>query len=568
LDDLERHTHVRFSRQPDGIQVQMPPTSQPTSAEQGIMIPVVAEPGSHPIIHPPRVDLTWQLNLPPHTPVAVTLHLYPEELGEGQPDPPFDRAVREARSSYGGWQGESSEISTSSESFTRLLARSGTDLRVLSQQVVDGYFPAAGIPWYAAPFGRDSLITALQTLILNPDLARGTLRLLARFQGRTVAPWREEEPGKILHEMRFGEMARLKMVPHTPYFGTVDATPLFVMLFVETMRWLGDEQLYADLLPNVLLAVEWIDKYGDVDGDGFVEYRASTSSGGIRNQIWKDSGDSTQFPDGTLAETPIAACEVQGYVYAAKQGLSALLAAHGEPAQAARLAEEAARLKDAFNATFWMPDADFFAQGLDAGKRPIPTITSNPGHCLWTGIADTEKAAAVARRLVAPDMASGWGVRTISSHSPSYNPMSYHNGSIWPHDNSILMAGLRRYGFRAETLNLATQLYQASLRFRYYRLPELFCGFDRDDRYGAGPAEYPVSCSPQAWAAGAPVLLLQSLLGLEPGGPDAAPRVDAWLPDWLDEVTVRNLRAGARRWTVQTRRAGEEVVVNTEAQAR
>ena len=551
LDGVERQTHIRFSRPPDNAELRAAPSSQPTSSEAGIMIPVVDAEGRHPVIQAPRAVLTWRVTLAPQHPFALSMHVYPESLGATEPEPPFDQAVQQMRRSYSGWQAHSSEITTSSESFTRLLARSSWDLRVLSEELEQGYFPSAGIPWYACPFGRDSLITALQSLMLNPGLAVGTLRVLARHQGKVVDAWREEEPGKILHEVRFGEMARLQMVPHTPYYGTVDATPLFVMLFVETMRWLHDEQLYADLLPNVLRAIDWIDQYGDKDGDGFVEYVASRSNGGIRNQIWKDSDDSTQFPDGTLAETPIAACEVQGYVYAAKLGLSELLREHGDTARADRLAAEAATLRARFNERFWMPAANYYAQGLDARKVQIPTITSNPGHCLWAGICDEDKAEAVARRLIAPDMASGWGVRTISSRSPSYNPMSYHNGSIWPHDNSIVIAGLRRYGRRDAALQAATQLYQAGLHFRYYRLPELFCGFDRDDRYGAGPAEYPVSCSPQAWAAGAPLLLIQSLLGLEPGPAGEPPRLDPWLPAWLTQVMIRHLRIGARRYQVE-----------------
>ncbi|MGI8586521.1 MAG: amylo-alpha-1,6-glucosidase [Chloroflexia bacterium] len=565
LDALDRRTLVRFSRWPDAVDTAAPDASQPVSSEPGIMIPVVGAPADHPVIVVPRALLTWRVTLEPEQPFVLTWHTYPQDKAPSGPDPSFDDAVAALHESYLAWQRRCSTITTSREKLTNVLARSAADLHILSEPVGDGYFPSAGLPWYAAPFGRDSLITSYQALILNPDLARGTLRVLAEHQGHEVVPLREEQPGKILHEVRFGEMARLGEIPHTPYFGSVDSTPLFVMLFVETMRWTGDEELYTALLPNVLAAVEWIDRYGDLDSDGFVEYDSGKPPVGIRNQVWKDSSDSTQFPDGTLAETPIAACEVQGYVYAAKLGLSELLASRGDTEVSARLAAEAASLKAAFNTAFWMPEADYYAQGLDSAKRRIPTITSNPGHCLWTGIADDDKAAAVARRVVAPDMSSGWGVRTISRDSPSYNPMSYHNGSIWPHDNSLLVAGLRRYGLRDAALTVTNQLYQAALQFRYYRLPELYCGFDRDERYGSGPAEYPVSCSPQAWASAAPLLLTRSLLGLEPAAD--GPRLDPWLPAWLPAIEVRDLRMGGHRYSLRAADGHGAVLVDCQKQA-
>jgi glycogen debranching enzyme len=567
LDKLEHHTHIEFSRAPDGATGDVPAATQPVGEEPGIMIPDVEAPATHAIIQAPRARITWHLTLPPQAPVDLAWQVAPEDLGTPLAAVPFQLAADRLRAAYGAWAHGSTDMRTGSDSFSHLLTQAAGDLRILSHRTEIGYFPTAGVPWYAVPFGRDSIITALQALALNPDLAAGTLGVLAAYQGRQDDPWREEQPGKILHELRFGEMARLKMVPHTPYYGAVDATPLYVMLFVEAMRWSGDPALWDRFLPHALAALAWVDQYGDIDGDGFVEYTARDALGGIRNQVWKDSGDSTQFPDGTLAETPIAACEVQGYVYAAKTGLSALLAAHGDTAQAARLAAEAEMLKRRFNESFWMAEAGYYAQGLDRDKRPIPTITSNPGHCLWTGIADTDKAAQVAARLVAPDMVSGWGVRTISDLSPSYNPMSYHNGSIWPHDNSIVIAGLRRYGQREAALTVATQLHQASLFFPHARLPELYCGFARDETGGRGPAEYPVSCSPQAWAAGAPFLILQSLLGLEPALDGTLTITDPWLPVWLPSVTLRHLRVGRHHYRVHmVVRAGTvEVECNEEA---
>jgi glycogen debranching enzyme len=571
LDGLSRSTIITFDRQPDSVEVQMPRILSPI-VEPGIMVPVVGAPSYHIIIEPPVATATWHFVLETNRPVSLALHIMPYSEGEeqltpgevpeeAQPEPSaapaqpqgtgsngrFDRAVRYMQFSYRNWEDQSTRFSTDHEEFNAVLRRSRYDLRVLSDPLGEGYFPSAGIPWYACPFGRDSLITALQTLSLNPRIAVGTLKTLARYQGQREDPWREEQPGKILHEMRFGEMVRLGMVPHSPYYGTVDATPLFIMLFVEAMRWLDDDSLYNELLPNVWRAIEWIDRYGDVDGDGFVEYVASTNRGGIRNQVWKDSSDSIQFPDGTLAETPVAAVEVQGYVYAARKGLSELLRRKGDVQAADWLAGEAERLKERFNQAFWMPDEGFFTQGLDRNKRQVPAITSNPGHCLWCGIVDEHKARLTVQRLMQDDMVSGWGIRTLSSQYPSYNPMSYHNGSVWPHDNSIVVAGFKRYGYHDEANRIITQIVEAAGHFMYARLPELYCGFTRDNVYHSGPAEYPVSCSPQAWAAGAPILMLQTILGLEADAAQKQVRLNPRLPGWLNRVEVANLAVGSHR---------------------
>jgi len=572
-------TQIAFDRPPDSVDIQAPEHSSP-QFEAGIMVPVVGAPSYHIHIDPPTAIATWHMMLQPNTPSHVAVHIMPvssdagppaeteiveaEQLPQHAPPPPsplptispvtdgsgngrYDRSVNRMRFSYWNWDTLSTRLHTDNEEFNILLRRSVTDLRVLSAVVGDAFFPSAGIPWYACPFGRDSIITALQTLILNPQIAVGTLKVLARYQGTKLDPWREEQPGKILHELRRGEMARLGMVPHSPYYGTVDATPLFVLLFVETMRWLNDDSLYNELLPNVWRAVDWIDKYGDVDRDGFVEYVASTSHTGIRNQVWKDSEDSIQFPDGKLAETPIAAVEVQGYVYAAKKGLGELLRRKGQQRKGDRLIAQAEALRTKFNEAFWMPEAGFYTQGLDKAKRQVPTITTNPGHTLWSRIADPEKARAVVTRMMEPDMLSGWGLRTISSESPSYNPMSYHNGSVWPHDNSIVAAGFKQYGHTEETLTVITQIAEAAQHFRYARLPELYCGFSRDKVYYSGPSEYPVSCSPQAWAAGASILMLQAILGLEADAHTGRVRMSPKLPDWLNSVHISNLRIGRKR---------------------
>jgi glycogen debranching enzyme len=359
------------------------------------------------------------------------------------------------------------------------------------------------------------LIASMQTLMINPEVARGTLRYLAQQQGRRVDTSREEEPGKILHELRYGELANLKVIPHTPYYGSVDSTPLFLVCAVEMMDWLNDQDLFVELLPSLLSALKWVDQYGDSDHDGFVEY-AERASGGVRNQGWKDSHDSLLYPDGRPAELPVALVEVQGYVYQAKVGLSRIFERLGQATMAERLAREAAELRRRFELSFWLDKEQFYAQGLDRNKTPIPSITSNPAHCLWAGIIDPERAEILRDRLMAPDMFSGWGIRTLSSDSPHYNPMSYHNGTIWPHDNSIAAVGLRRYRHAAAAGQIIDGIMEAGIRMPDYRLPELFCGFRRDTQYNSGPAEYLVSCNPQAWGAGAAFHLMQTALGIVP----------------------------------------------------
>src|SRR5256885_1230699 len=357
----------------------------------------------------------------------------------------YDDALQALQGSYRRWHDNTTRISTDNAFLDRgLLRRSQMDLRILLEEFDSGLFPMAGIPWFSAPFGRDALIASIQTLMLNPEVARGTLRYLAQHQGQKADRSREEEPGKILHEVRYGDLANLKLIPHTPYYGSVDSTPLFLVAAVEMMDWLNDQDLFVELLPAILGALKWVDLYGDSDHDGFVEY-AERASGGVRNQGWKDSHDSLLYPDGRPVELPVALVEVQGYVYQAKVGLSRILERLGQPVMAERLAREAAELRRRFELAFWLDREQFYAQGLDRQKVQIPSITSNPAHGLWAGIIDPERAEILRDRLMAPDMFSGWGIRTLSADSPHYNPMSYHNGTIWPHDNSIAVAGLRRY---------------------------------------------------------------------------------------------------------------------------
>jgi len=461
--------------------------------------------------------LTWQFHLVSKETVTLVIDVIPL-IGENEPmlSYLYDDALQALKASYRRWHGNTSRVHTDNAFLDRgLLRRSQMDLRILVEEFDSGIFPMAGIPWFSAPFGRDALIASIQTLMLNPEIARGTLRYLAQHQGRQVDTTREEEPGKILHEVRYGELANLKLIPHTPYYGSVDSTPLFLVCAVEMMDWLNDQDLFVELLPALLRALKWVDGYGDADQDGFVEY-AERASGGVRNQGWKDSSDSLLYPDGRLAELPVALVEVQGYVYQAKNGLSRILERLGQSAMAERLAREAAELRRRFELSFWLDREQFYAQGLDRHKAPIPSITSNPAHCLWAGIIDPERAEILRDRLMAPDMFSGWGIRTLSADSPHYNPMSYHNGTIWPHDNSIAAVGLRRYRHAEAAGQVIEAIMEAGIRMPDHRLPELFCGFRRDTRYNNGPAEYLVSCNPQAWGAGAAFHLMQTALGIVP----------------------------------------------------
>jgi glycogen debranching enzyme len=445
------------------------------------------------------------------------------------------------------WRLSNPRISSADPAFTASMEAGTRDLGTL--QIEDPNQPgcpvlAAGAPWFMALFGRDSLLTGWMTLTLDPRLALCTLRTLARMQGTRVDPLTEEQPGRILHEVRLGREAALALGGGTTYYGTVDATPLFVMLLGELDRWgaLPDADR-APLIEAADKALAWIVDYGDADGDGFVEYRRHTDRGLI-NQGWKDSFDGVNHADGHLATPPIALCEVQGYAYAAFQARAGLADADGNSSIAQQWRSRAARLKAAFNLAFWMPEHGAFALALDARKEQVDAIASNMGHCLWSGIVDDDKAAAVAHHLVGPALSSGFGIRTLSTDMTAYNPMSYHNGSVWPHDTAITVAGLARYGFTEEAQQVSLDLIDASQYFGG-RLPELFCGFDRDDF--ARPVPYPTSCSPQAWAAAASRLILRSLLRLNPDIPHGQVQLCPLVPQRLLPLRLENIPiAGAR----------------------
>jgi glycogen debranching enzyme len=489
--------------------------------------------------------LTWQFHLESKETITLVVDVIPL-IGENESTLSYlyDDALQALQASYRRWHDNTSRIRTDNAFLDRgLLRRSQMDMRILLEEYESGLYPMAGIPWFSAPFGRDALIASIQTLMINPEVARGTLRYLSQHQGRRVDTSREEEPGKILHEVRYGELANLKLIPHTPYYGSVDSTPLFLVCAVEMMDWLNDQDLFVELLPSILSALKWVDQYGDSDHDGFVEY-AERASGGVRNQGWKDSSDSLLYPDGRPAELPVALVEVQGYVYQAKVGLSRIFERLGQSAMAERLSREAAELRRRFELSFWLDQEQFYAQGLDRNKTPIRSITSNPAHCLWAGIIDPERAEILRDRLMAPDMFSGWGIRTLSSDSPHYNPMSYHNGTIWPHDNSIAAAGLRRYRHTEAAGQVIEGIMEAGIRMPDYRLPELFCGFRRDMQYNNGPAEYLVSCNPQAWGAGAAFHLMQTALGIVPDTTAGRVYVNPVPFGQARSVEIRGMRVG------------------------
>ncbi len=469
---------------------------------------------------------------------------------------PFEEHVKPNAADQPGLQGienyfiEASEewlqgwtvVNSDSLHFNRVMGRSLHDLRMLRMpQAHENYF-AAGIPWFVALFGRDSIITTLQTLAFNPRVAVDTLRLLAKYQGREVNEWRDEQPGKILHELRVGELAHLGEIPHNPYYGSIDATPLFLILLAQQAAWTGDLTLFHELRENIELALTWIDTYSDSNGDGYADYQGTTKSGLI-NQGWKDSGNAIVNRDGSLAEPPIALVEVQGYIYRAKMDLAEVFDQAGEPDRAKQLKEEARKLKEQFNRDFWLEELGIYALALQANGKPVAVVSSNAGHALWTGIADWDKARKTARRLMAGDMFSGWGIRTLSADEKAYNPISYHLGSVWPHDNSIIAAGFKRYRLDEYANQLFSGLSEASLHFESNRLPELFCGLPYQD-YEV-PVRYPVACHPQAWAAGSIPYLTTIFLGLKPEAFARRLRiVRPALPADVDRISVRGLRVG------------------------
>ncbi len=472
----------------------------------------------------------------------------------------FRRALYQSRRRLRRESSRAAAVVTSNEVFNEAMRRSVSDLYMLVTDKETGAYPYAGVPWFCAAFGRDALITALQTLWIDPSIPRGVLAYLAKNQATATDPAADAEPGKILHEVRHGEMAELREVPFRRYYGSVDSTPLFVMLAGAYLDRTGDLATVAGLWPNILAALGWMDGPGDRDRDGFVEYHRQTSDG-LANQGWKDSYDSIFHADGVLATGPIALAEVQGYVYAARRAAAGIARRLGHGAQADALDVQAAALQAAFEAAFWCGDIGTYAIALDGMKRPCRVRASNAGHLLLTGIAAPEHGRQVAAQLLSRPFFSGWGIRTLAAGEARYNPMSYHNGSIWPHDNALIALGLARYGCRVEAARLFGAMFDACQATDLRRLPELFCGFLR--RRAQAPTDYPVACSPQAWSATALLAMLQACLGLSF---DPARRLVRFtrpiLPESLDEVSLLNLEVGGACISVRLRRIGDEVAMN------
>lgn len=464
------------------------------------------------------------------------------------------------------WNQATTQITTSNEEWYRLYRQSVEDMAALRLPADDRHqgelFAAAGVPWFVSVFGRDSLIVSLQNMTVYPDFARGTLRRLAELQATEEDVYRDAEPGKMPHELRVGELAHFKRIPHTPYYGTADATILYIIAWHEAWKWLGDEALFSGYEQVITRCLQWIDTYGDRDGDGFQEYQ-TRSDKGYENMGWKDAGDAVLYPDGSPVKGPKALCELQGYVFDAKLRAAEAADHFGDLAWAARLRQEAAHLQHRVEERFWCEDLGYYAYALDGEKKPVKTIASNAGHLLWSGIVRPDRAERVVRRLREPDMWSGWGVRTLSARHPAYNPFSYQNGSVWPHDNGIIAMGFKRYGFAEEAAMIARDISEAGQYFLLNRLPELYAGIEREA--GTFPVQYLGANVPQAWAAGSVFHLLRAMLGLDADAPKNRLYVDPLLPAWLTDLTVRRLRVG--RATVDLRFWREGTVTRHEVLA-
>ncbi|HTQ04625.1 MAG TPA: amylo-alpha-1,6-glucosidase [Polyangiaceae bacterium] len=527
LDGVERRTELEFSRRPDGISA--------TEASFELTLPPAGE-----------LELEWSITFRP------ALHPVPRPAN-------FDAAAGAALETLHRDQAGETRVLTSNGHFNRWLDRSRADLRMLSTATEYGSYPYAGVPWFSTPFGRDGIITALQMLWVDQKMAAGVLRFLGANQATELDPAADAEPGKIVHEMRDGEMARLHEVPFGRYYGSIDSTPLYVMLAAAYFDVTGDLGLVREIWPHLERAIGWLDEYGDQDGDGFVEY-GRRSTDGLVQQGWKDSQDSVSHSDGTLAEGPIALCEVQGYAFAARLGFARLARALGDTARADRSERLARELQTRFDEAFWRPELGMYALALDGKKRPCRVRSSNAGHCLYTRIALPSRVAPLHDALLSDAMFSGWGVRTLGANEARYNPMSYHNGSVWPHDNAIIALGFSEFADRTLPLRLLESFYEAASFVDFQRLPELFCGFVR--RPGQEPIRYPVACLPQAWAAASPFSLLRAVLGLETDARKervvfCRPR----LPGFIDSVEIRRLRVGNQRVDLRLVRQGDDVGV-------
>jgi glycogen debranching enzyme len=498
-------------------------------------------------------DIVWDIRIEPlgewHTGVEVLVHV-DDEVKEPTHDT-FGEPERQATKVLEKWEADVPHVVQGNDVVWHVIGKSVVDLASLRLQACvkgnDFSLPAAGLPWFMAIFGRDTLFTSYQSMWVGPELARGALIALAGLQSDEMNDFKDAEPGKILHEIRFGELTALGLKPHRPYYGSIDATPLWLIVLHEYWRWSGDDDTVRRLESNARRAIEWMERYGDLDGDGYLEYR-TRSPQGLRTQCWKDSWNGILFADGSLPDVPIAPCEVQGYAYDARLRAAELAESVWEdPSLAGRLRKDADSLFDRFNDDFWIEDrGSYYAVGLDREKRRIDAMTSNMGHLLWSGIVPEDRARIVAGQLFTDGMWSGWGVRTMSWDDAGYNPIGYHVGTVWPHDNSIISAGLARYGLREEANRIATAMLEAAA-FTDFRLPEVFAGYSRDE--APFPVRYPTASSPQAWATAAPFLWFRVALGLEPR--DGRLTVDPLVPEALGRVHLKGIHSAGRQWDVK-----------------
>jgi glycogen debranching enzyme len=504
--------------------------------------------------------LSFDVELPPggtwHTCLTYDLtdckqrYLAPEECNK-------DNAASKRRKDE--WQRDVLKVESSNERFAQLFHQATDDMEALRLPIeganVGAHVPAAGLPWFLALFGRDSLIASLQTVLVYPEFARATLDVLGSLQATECDDFRDAEPGKILHELRRGELAALKLIPQTPYYGSADVTPLYLITLHAAWCSTGDHDLLERHLPTAERCLDWIDNYGDRDGDGFQEY-ATRSSAGLANQSWKDSGIALVYPDGSLVKGPTATCEMQGYVYAAWLGMAEIYDALHDAAAAERLRAKAATLRARFDEAFWDEDGGFYAFALDGEKQKVLSVASNPGHCLWSGIVPRERAGRVVARLMQEDMWTGWGIRTLSAAHPAYNPYSYQRGAVWPHDNGLIAQGFKRYGYADEAARIAHDVWSAGGFFMLDRLPELYAGLQRDA--ATFPVQYLGANVPQAWAAGSVFSLTYALLGLQADAPNGMLYVDPSLPAWLGDITLKGLRVGKKTFDIRFWRTGSE----------
>ncbi|HEY2707906.1 MAG TPA: glycogen debranching N-terminal domain-containing protein [Caulobacteraceae bacterium] len=506
----------------------------------------VRKAGSRPVYANGRISFAVQLEPGESWHACLHYDVFDGETLVQAPKACIDRALTsKASRRLAQWQEGALKLTSSNEEFYRFYSQAVDDMASLRLPISGTdhleFVPAGGVPWFVGLFGRDSLIVSFQNAMVYPDFARGALDVLGRWQATERDDYRDAEPGKIMHELRTGELAHFRLIPHTPYYGTADATPLYLIVLHNAWRCTGDTALLEAHLPTAERCLTWIDDCGDRDGDGFQEYQ-TRSKDGYENMGWKDAGEALVYPDGSLVKGPKALCELQGYVYDAWQRMAEIFDAVGEPDRAKALRVKASRLFEKFNEAFWDEASGFYAFCLDGEKRPVLSVASNPGHLLWSGIVPQDRAARVVKRLLEPDMSSGWGIRTLSAKHPAYNPHSYQNGSVWPHDNSLIALGFRRYGFDAEACQVARDISGAAGYFMAHRLPELYAGLQK------GPTTFPVQYKganvPQAWAAGSCFCLLQAIVGFQPDAPAGKLYIDPQLPDWLPDLKLKDLRLG------------------------